>query len=635
MAERNAQLNMKVNADQATASLGEVSDAADSSKKSLTDMAGKAKQAIDKVNNSSKGMGDSVTKAAGALGSISTGLNAVIAAAGQGDTAVGKLASSFGTVATAAGSGAAAFGPWGAVIGGGIALVTEITNGLNRQGEAHRAAANAADEQRLSIANLIGQMREQERIQALMRGEAAAPDQRNALVEAQRAEAAMAERITRAEQDRSDVLVEARNRLLPLIEQRDRLLALDFRTVNQNLDLQHVTRTLTLVQNQNVRAVSRADDVIQALNVALRTEQTNVETLTTALQTATAAEEEFATSSNKAAIAKALQMEAEETAHQRAVARARERRALVRQEIEETDRLAESRSLMIDDAGLARLREMTLQFERTGDIIDDGFHERLLSIGPAMAQAFAPHVQSVEEMNAALEANRQAVLAAATAQKELEVAAQESLGAFGDSWRGGIDGVIEALEEANEAARVAGTGMISEMDAAAMGVVGASKEMGEALMGDLAKGFGEAIKAAVKGEKSFGDAMASMLEDTLFSIGQQAMVLSIFEFAKAIADAASMNFVGAAAHAGAGAAFAAVAVAGFAGGGAMAAANPTPPKASATPSSSSMASNDNGRSSGEPAGAVTIVYNGNVFATRDEMTRDFADMLRVANERAA
>lgn len=192
-------------------------------------------------------------------------------------------------------------------------------------------------------------------------------------------------------------------------------------------------------------------------------------------------------------------------------------------------------------------------------------------------------------------------------QKGLTDQANEAARTFRDSWRQGVDAVIAALDEANEAARKAGTAQVDAMEAAGQAALAASAQMGDALLGGIANAFAGAAKAAITGQKSFGEALAGMLEDTLFSIGTQAIVLSVFEFARAIADAASLNAAGAAGHAAAGVAFAAVAALAFAGGAGLAAANPSAAASAGAGSSSSPASpapaNDNG------GGGTTNIYN--------------------------
>lgn len=158
-------------------------------------------------------------------------------------------------------------------------------------------------------------------------------------------------------------------------------------------------------------------------------------------------------------------------------------------------------------------------------------------------------------------------------QKELEESATRAADAFRDSWRSGVDAVIEALNEANEAAQKAGTTQIGVFEGMAQAAHAAGAQMSDALLGGLANAFAGAVKAAVAGEKGFGEALAGMLEDVLFSVGTQATVLSLMELGRAVADAASFNAAGAAAHAAAAAIFAGVAALAFAGGAGIAAAS--------------------------------------------------------------
>ena len=203
----------------------------------------------------------------------------------------------------------------------------------------------------------------------------------------------------------------------------------------------------------------------------------------------------------------------------------------------------------------------------------------------------------------------------ATRQKELADDARRSAGEFRDAWRGGVDSVISALNEANEAAKASGEQMISALEAAGEAAKAASAQMGESLLGGIANSFAGAAKAAIRGEQDFGKALAGMLEDTLFSIGTQALVLSVFEFAKAIADAASFNAAGAAAHAAAGAAFAAVSALAFGGGAGLSAANAGSASAGGAGASAPAGpqpSNDNGGAGG---GATYNIFLENTIAT--------------------
>lgn len=244
-----------------------------------------------------------------------------------------------------------------------------------------------------------------------------------------------------------------------------------------------------------------------------------------------------------------------------------------------------------------------------------------------------------ESLDARAEAFRDAAQAQAELaerQKELVDDAREAATSFRDSWRGGVDSVIDALNEANEAAKASGEQMISALEAAGEAAKGAAAQMGESLLGGIANSFAGAAKAAIRGEQDFGKALAGMLEDTLFSIGTQALVLSVFEFAKAIADAASFNAAGAAAHAAAGAAFAAVSALAFAGGAGLSAANAG--SASAGGSSSSapagpQPSNDNGAGGGNVTYNVFLENTIATAATTAELGRELESYIGQASRR--
>ncbi len=212
-------------------------------------------------------------------------------------------------------------------------------------------------------------------------------------------------------------------------------------------------------------------------------------------------------------------------------------------------------------------------------------------------------------------------------QKELARTAAETAAAFHDSWRRGVDGVVEALNEANEAARAAGAAQVSAMEAAGMAVKAVAAQMGNSLLGGVANAFAGAAKAALKGEQSFGEALAGMLEDTLWSIGTQATVLAVFEFAKAVGDAASMNYAGAAAHAAAGVAYTAVAALAFGGAAGLAAGSAGASSAAGTGEASSPASpqpsNDNGGGGGGDTYNITFGGPMVTAATYAELGREF------------
>lgn len=221
-------------------------------------------------------------------------------------------------------------------------------------------------------------------------------------------------------------------------------------------------------------------------------------------------------------------------------------------------------------------------------------------------------------------------------QKELVAAADEAAAAFRDSWRQGVDAVVAAANEANEAASKAGTSMVTAMEAAGMATRAVASEMGDALLGGIANAFAGAAKAAAKGEQGFGEALAGMLEDTLWSIGSQALVLSVFEFAKAIAEAASQNYVGAAAHAAAGAAYGAVAALAFGGAAGLSAASAGSASSGGGAASNAPASPQPSESGGEGSVTnITVLFGGSVVtaATHAEIGREVGRALDASDAR--
>lgn len=143
-------------------------------------------------------------------------------------------------------------------------------------------------------------------------------------------------------------------------------------------------------------------------------------------------------------------------------------------------------------------------------------------------------------------------------QKSLAATSAEAATNFADSWRGGVDSVIEAFNEMNEAAEKSGDAQHSLAEVAAQSSRAAARSIGQNLGKSATSALDTHVDAWLSGEESIGKAAAGIAKSIVKSLVQQSIVQSVFEFAQALASIARFDPVSAAAHAAAGVAFAAI-----------------------------------------------------------------------------
>lgn len=586
--------NLERAAESASESMEDIATQSNTASQSLTS---NLAPSVDVVAQSTAAAEAKITKLVGILGSAASAISALTATNKSASEETKRLAEGFAAVATAAGSGAAAFGPYGAVIGGIVAGITLLIQSLDRAEAAHDAAAAAIRRQTTDLSALMQLMGDQEQTRRLEAGLASVAEQ-TAAAASEMAELAAAnviasrssEALTRVQGELADVEDRLRN--------RHRLRNHEVR------ELQEQERRLTIAVHEAAEANDTAgfavDDLVisySTLNAALRISEERQEAVTEATEATTAAAQRSTAAQTERTRKRLEGIREENQAAINSVALAHD--------------LAEERAAIGERLLAAEIRQR---------------EERNAAVQAAVDLDIRLVETQIQAAEAAAQASAAADLARINTVNELRNEALINTNA-------GIDSYIQSLNAANEAAQEMGMGTISAMQAAEGAVVASVAEMASALGGQLAAGFAAAIKAAIKGEKSFGDALASMLEDTLFSIGQQALVLSIFEFAKAIADAASLNAAGAAAHAAAGVAFAAVAALGFGGGAALSAANAPPPPAAGPPAA---AGGGPGTSTTEGGAVTNITY---IFpgtplgSTSDDLVRQFNRLDRLNTRR--
>lgn len=215
----------------------------------------------------------------------------------------------------------------------------------------------------------------------------------------------------------------------------------------------------------------------------------------------------------------------------------------------------------------------------------------------------------------------QAQRAQIAAQNALVRESEDASRAFSDSWKNGIDSVIEAWYELERVSAKSGRAMASTSQLIGKSMEATGKQISEVVGNDFRGAFEDAIGAMLDGTKTFDQAMADMAKSAIRSLVQQSIVQVAVEGAQAIAHAAVYDEAGAAAHLAAMAAWGAVgAVAGGVGAGIGAFGGGGASKANVPSSSSAL---DNGglvsdRSS-QGAAALTIVLNApNALMTRGE-----------------
>lgn len=198
---------------------------------------------------------------------------------------------------------------------------------------------------------------------------------------------------------------------------------------------------------------------------------------------------------------------------------------------------------------------------------------------------------------------------------------------------GSVDAVIDAFQRYNEAADLAGSKSLSTGQLMEQSMRSVASQAGTSLVKGLGGALAASVSAAVHGAQSFEVAMARMTEALLDNIMQEAIIQGILELAKAISDFASQNYAGGAAHL---AAMAAWAVVGVAAGGGAAAIRSTDAYAAGagggTTAPTAGASAGAGPSQSEEATRrdITIIYNGNIYETRQESVRAIQSLMRDA-----
>lgn len=145
--------------------------------------------------------------------------------------------------------------------------------------------------------------------------------------------------------------------------------------------------------------------------------------------------------------------------------------------------------------------------------------------------------------------------------------------------------------------------------------------------GVIVGGLADALAQVIAGQKSAEEAFKGLLASFLKFISEQSILKAASEYAFAIADFASQNYGGGAAHLAAGVAFTAVAVAAGAGSAALSA-----PSGSAGGPEEGRSSRDN---EGGGGGTVVINYNSPVIALSDraQMGRELRGLMSDADSR--
>lgn len=155
--------------------------------------------------------------------------------AGETTSSTGQLATGLTSVASGAASGAAAFGPWGALIGGLVAALPQLTRALDESGQASERATRRHQEHSSALSDLLTVMREERATNRLREGLGSVEDQTRALTDAQDQAQAASILVTRAEVQ----LAEARrNHMHSLFGERDAILAAEqnLRQMEANYD---------------------------------------------------------------------------------------------------------------------------------------------------------------------------------------------------------------------------------------------------------------------------------------------------------------------------------------------------------------------------------------------------------------
>ena len=204
--------------------------------------------------------------------------------------------------------------------------------------------------------------------------------------------------------------------------------------------------------------------------------------------------------------------------------------------------------------------------------------------------------------------------------------AEESSRRFADSWRGGIDEVVAAFNDANDALENAGRQTLDTGDLMRVSITGVADDIADSIGNKMVGAMETALDAWLSGAKSFEEAAEDMAHGVIRALTVESIVQVVVELARAIASAASQDYVGAGAHAAAAAAWGVVGgvaagvgagVGSFGGGG------------GAAPSASSFATPAGQQSSGEGVTNIINVFPGG-FVTQREVRDGVSQAITVS-----
>lgn len=200
--------------------------------------------------------------------------------------------------------------------------------------------------------------------------------------------------------------------------------------------------------------------------------------------------------------------------------------------------------------------------------------------------------------------------------RELSDAAKTAAVEFNTGYVTSIDAVAEAWRHANQAAREAGTGMLSTGRLLDRGLTAIGNNISEVVGGQMTAAFSSAVGAWLDGSKSFVDAAEEMAKGVIKALVQESIVQGVTELARGIADLASYRYDSAALHFAAAAAWAVVG--GVAGGiGAATGAFGGAGKGQESASQKDLADRDREAQRGAAAGTTVV----NIYTTGLPMTK--------------
>lgn len=186
--------------------------------------------------------------------------------------------------------------------------------------------------------------------------------------------------------------------------------------------------------------------------------------------------------------------------------------------------------------------------------------------------------------------------------------AREAATDFAASWEGGVDRVIEAYEKLGEAQSVLGEQTVSSTDLMAMSARAAGDDIADAFGSQLESAFRSSFAAMQKGEQSFGEALASMVDQTAEALAAEAVLQGLKQTALGIGTAI-FNPAESAAHFAAAATWGALAVAAGGVGAAIQSGGGGGGSAGGGPSVSRAGGGSSGGSSGDSGGTIVVNIN--------------------------